>query len=56
MKTETEVRAEIQALKADSRYKQRPALVEINAPLALIQVSIAARIRALQWVLAKVRS
>ena len=42
---------EIKLLKSDSRYKQPPALVEINAPLALIQVGIEAKITALRWVL-----
>jgi hypothetical protein len=51
MKTITEIKQEIKALKMDNRYKAKPALIQINAPLALIQVSIDARVRALEWVL-----
>jgi hypothetical protein len=46
-----QIQAKIKELKADSRHKQKPALVEINAPLALIQVDIQAKINALEWVL-----
>lgn len=37
-------------LKDDDRFKSKPALVEVNAPLALVQVEIRATIAALEWV------
>ena len=45
-----DVRAKIKAIQNDSRYKQKPALVQINAPLALIQVDLTSRLSLLQWV------
>ena len=51
MKEIEEIRAEIERLEEDERYQQKPALVEINAPLALIQVEIESRIRTLKWVI-----
>ena len=51
MRTESEIREEIEELEADPRLKYHPASVQINAPLALIQVEIDSRISALKWVL-----
>ena len=51
MKTENEVLAEIERLETDERYHYNSANVFVNAPLALIQVDIAARITILKWVL-----
>jgi len=51
MKTEEEIQDELVNLKADSRHRAKPALVHINAPLALMQVEIQAKIDALEWVL-----
>jgi len=45
----------IKEIKQDSRYKDKPAQVQINAPLALIQVSMKSEIRALEWVLARMK-
>ena len=53
MKPEVRIRQMIHELKSDQRYKQKPALVQINAPLALIQTSIEGKIEALEWVLKK---
>lgn len=36
---------------ADERFHYPPALVQVNAPLALIQVSMSAEAKALAWVL-----
>jgi hypothetical protein len=54
MKTKDQILAMIKELKDDERHKYEPALVQINAPLALIQVSIQSRIDALRWVLEEI--
>jgi len=41
---------QIDIIECDSRYQARPALVEINAPLALIQVGMKARMSVLKEV------
>ncbi len=51
MKTEQEIKTRIGELKADDRLKQPLATVDINAPLALIQLGIESNIAALNWVL-----
>ena len=51
MKSGDEIRKQITELEADERHKLPPALVDINAPLALIQVEIDAKLIALKWVL-----
>ena len=51
MRTEKELKKKLAELKNDERHKYKPALVEINAPLALVQVSIQAKIDTLEWVL-----
>lgn len=51
MKTREQILAAIAEIKKDSRYKEKPALVQINAPLALIQVDLESQIKALRWVL-----
>lgn len=48
-----EVQLKLAELQQDNRLSGSPALVQINAPLALIQVSLEAKISALQWVLGK---
>lgn len=45
------LRAKIAEIKADDRYKDKPALVQINAPLALIQVSMKAHVSAYTFAL-----
>lgn len=55
MKTEAEIRKRIAEIEADCRYQsgqKHPATVDINAPLALIQMGFEAEIKALKWVLA----
>lgn len=51
MKTKEQIEQQLKALESDERLKEEPALVQINAPLALIQVSIKAKIQTLRWVL-----
>ena len=51
MKTEVRIRQKIHELEEDDRLKSKPALVDVNAPLALIQTSLEAKIEALRWVL-----
>ena len=51
MRTEKEIRKQIKSLEADDRYRDEPAQVQVNAPLALIQVEMQAKIDALKWVL-----
>ena len=51
MKTEAEIRKAIREIEKDTRLKSPPALVRINAPLALIQVDLDAQIKTLKWVL-----
>lgn len=46
------VDTELAAINADERFHYKPALVEVNAPLALIQVGLKARYQ----VLSKVRA
>ena len=45
------LKAEIAKIEADSRYHDKPALVQVNAPLALIQVEMKARKQTLEEVL-----
>lgn len=49
--TEKQIRARIAEIDYDERYHYPPALVQVNAPLALIQVSMQATASALAWVL-----
>lgn len=54
MKTQTDILKQIVIIKADSRWpktKKQIATVFENAPLALIQVHMAAKVEALHWVL-----
>ena len=48
------IKEEIDCIESDSRYKAAPATVQINAPLALIQVDLESRVAALKWALALV--
>ena len=45
------IRGKIEQIKSDERYGYPPANVVENAPLALIQVDMKARVNILQWVL-----
>lgn len=51
MKSKQEIENMIVSIKADERFNYPPANIEINAPLALIQVDMKAQVRALEWVL-----
>jgi len=51
MKTAEEIKAKLAEIDADERYHYPPAMVQINAPLALIQVDMAGKANALAWVL-----
>ena len=51
MRTEAEIRARIAEIEADDRFSYEPALVQVNAPLALVQVDLKANRAALLWVL-----
>jgi hypothetical protein len=51
IKSEKEIREAIREIEADDRFKAPPALVNINAPLALIQMELEGQIKALKWVL-----
>lgn len=45
------LKAKIAEIKADDRFHYRPALVQINAPLALIQVDMKAKVYAYEFAL-----
>jgi hypothetical protein len=51
MKSEAEVRALLKKIESDERLWYKPALVQINAPLALIQVEGETKANMLRWVL-----
>jgi len=51
MKTEAEIRSAIAAIEKDRRLKAKPATLDINAPLALIQCNMEGQLEALRWVL-----
>lgn len=48
-----EIQAKLAELMQDDRVQGPPETIEINAPLALIQLSIESKIAALEWVLGK---
>ena len=45
------IQSEIEKIKTDERYSYPPADIFINAPLALIQVDMKARVRVLEKIL-----
>ena len=49
MKTKQEIQKEIRRIKSDERWSYPPAMVQVNAPLALIQMGMKARVEALEW-------
>ena len=51
MKTKEEIQKAINMIKNDDRYKAPCATVQINAPLALVQVELEAKVSTLEWVL-----
>lgn len=51
-KTIKQIRERIKAIEGDSRYQsglKHPATIEVNAPLALIQLSFETEVRVLKW-------
>ncbi len=56
MKTEEEIKKRIAVIEADERYQsglKHPATIDINAPLALIQLGFESEIATLRWVLSQ---
>ena len=53
---QTWLKAEIALIEADERHHYKPALVQVNAPLALIQVALDNRKIALTECLARTKS
>jgi hypothetical protein len=54
MRTPDEIKERIAAIEVDERYKsgqKHPAIVTINAPLALVQLALETEITVLRWVL-----
>jgi hypothetical protein len=51
MKSEEQIRKELARIDADERIHYPPATIQINAPLALIQLGLETRRDALKWVL-----
>jgi hypothetical protein len=45
------IRERLAQIEADERFRAKPALVQINAPLALIQCTMKGEHGALRWVL-----
>ena len=52
MKTKKEIEEKLADIKSDERLSYPPATIDINAPLALIQLSMECKIDILKWVLA----
>jgi hypothetical protein len=53
MKTKEEIQEKLDEVNADERLGYAPAQVHINAPLALIQLSLETQRDILEWVLDK---
>jgi len=53
MKTEKEIKKRLAEIEKDERISYPTATIDINAPLALIQLSLETERDALKWVLAK---
>ena len=54
MRSVEEIKAQIAKVESDDRYQsglKHPATVDINAPLALIQLSFETQLKTLKWVL-----
>lgn len=51
MRTIEEIKAKIEEIESDERLSYPDAKVQVNAPLALHQVSQKARLEVLKWVL-----
>lgn len=53
MKTEQEVKEKLSTIKKDERLGYPVATIDINAPLALIQLSLETQCDILRWVLSE---
>lgn len=51
MKTKKEIQKKIDEIMQDERLHYPPANVKVNAPLALIQVDLKAKLATLHWML-----
>ena len=51
MRTPNDLRKRIEELKSNPQFRYEPAAIQVNAPLALVQVSLAAEVRVLRWAL-----
>jgi len=51
MKTKGEIEKQIKLLESDERLKMPSATIDINAPLALIQLEMETKITTLKWVM-----
>ena len=54
MKSEEAIKKRIDEIEADTRFKSgqsHPATIDVNAPLALVQLSFEEERKALKWVL-----
>lgn len=45
------IKEKLEEIESDERYKAKPAIVTINAPLALIQTNLESSAQTLRWVL-----
>lgn len=57
MKSEQEIRDQIKEIESDNDHliNQKGALIQINAPVALLQISTKSRLDALYWTLGEKR-
>ena len=56
MKTKEQINKRIAEIESDSRYQsglKKAATIDINAPLALIQLAFEVEIRVLKWILSE---
>jgi len=53
MRKEKVIKKMLAVLESDERLKYPPATIQINAPLALIQLEMESKITVLKWVLHK---
>ena len=51
MKTEKEIKEMLEKFESDERLQQPTATIQINAPLALIQLELETKVITLKWVL-----
>ena len=52
MKTKEEIEAKLSEIESDERLSYPPATIDINAPLALIQLSLECKRDLIKWILA----